>query len=199
MINVNKLSSLCCCGTRATYGDINDTKPTFCSKCRSSDMIDLTHKFCKSNYLENGKNFECVLLANPKYKGYCTHCFANLFPNDPLTFQIRCKTKEIAVRDFINENFKGFTHDKALWIDNCECVHRRRIDHRCLINNTLLCIETDENQHKYYDKMDEYVRYSDLMMIHGGKFIFIRFNPPKVLSARSQSEHITSLFFFEDI
>jgi hypothetical protein len=58
---------------------------------------------------------------------------------------------------------------------------KRRIDHRKLIGNTLLCIETDENQHKSYDKKDEEIRYDDLMMIHGGKFIFIRFNPDKFI------------------
>ena len=101
-----------------------------------------------------------------------------MFPLDPLTFQIRCKTKEIAVRDYINANYQGFHHDKALWIDNCECTHKRRIDHRKLIGDTLLCIETDEFQHRAYKKKEnEKGRYDDLMMIHGGKFIFIRFNP----------------------
>jgi hypothetical protein len=43
----------------------------------------------------------------------------------------------------------------------------------------MLCIETDENQHKYYSKEDEIARYNDLFMSFGGKFIFIRFNPDK--------------------
>lgn len=37
----------------------------------------------------------------------------------------------------------------------------------------------DENQHKRYGKKDEEIRYDDLYMLHGGKFIFIRFNPDK--------------------
>ena len=41
----------------------------------------------------------------------------------------------------------------------------------------MLCIEVDENQHKRYKKKDEEIRYDDLFMLHGGKFIFIRFNP----------------------
>ena len=56
---------------------------------------------------------------------------------------------------------------------------KRRIDHRKLIGNTILAIETDENQHKGYDKMDEELRYDDLQMVHGGKWIYIRFNPDK--------------------
>ena len=51
------------------------------------------------------------------------------------------------VRDRINQEFEGFYHDKPLWTNDCDCTHRRRIDHRKLIGNTLLAIETDENQH----------------------------------------------------
>ncbi|MEB5039823.1 hypothetical protein RXP12_28990, partial [Pseudomonas aeruginosa] len=43
------------------------------------------------------------------------------------------------------------------------------------------CIECDENQHRDRDKKDEEIRYDDLMMIHGGKFIFIRINPDKFI------------------
>ena len=136
-------------------------------------MINVKDERCKA---EN-----CLKKGNKNYKGYCTNCFQNLFPLDPLTFQIRSKTKEIAVRDFINSIFEGFQHDKPLWYNEkpCDCTTKRRIDHRKLINNTLLCIETDENQHKSYSKEDEVARYNDLFMAFGGKFIFIRFNPDK--------------------
>jgi hypothetical protein len=172
--------NLCICKkVRPSFGLTGDKTPTCCQSCKSSVMIDLCNKLCKSNYLEEGKSFDCATLANKKYKGYCTRCYSYHFPNDPLTFQIKSKTKEIAVRDYINLKFEDFYHDKALWIEGCDCTHKRRIDHRKLIGNTLLCIETDEEQHKRYDKDDEEVRYNDLMMIHGGKFIFIRFNPDK--------------------
>ena len=46
----------------------------------------------------------------------------------------------------------------------------------------MLCIETDENQHKRYDEKDEELRYDDLYMLHSGKFIFIRFNPDKYIN-----------------
>ena len=169
----------CFCGkSRAGYG-LENGKATHCQECQTTDMFEVAHLKCKSNYLDEDRKFICTQRENKKYKGYCCNCYAYHFPNDPLTFQIRAKTKEIAVRDYINANFEGFHHDKPLWISECECIHRRRIDHRKLIGNTLLCIETDENQHKYYDKNNEKVRYDDLMMIHGGKFIFIRFNPDK--------------------
>lgn len=68
-------------------------------------------------------------------------------------------------------------HDKPIYTANCDCTHRRRIDHRKLINGTILAIETDEFGHRGYDKHDEEIRYDDLFMIHSGKWIFIRFNP----------------------
>jgi hypothetical protein len=46
-----------------------------------------------------------------------------------------------------------------------------------MIENTLLCIETDEFAHAGYDPKDEEIRYDDIYMVHGGKMIFIRFNP----------------------
>ena len=69
------------------------------------------------------------------------------------------------------------------------CSHRRRIDHRTLIDNTLLCIETDEGQHKRHEENYEEIRYDDLFMIHGGKFIFIRFNPDKYTSASGEIQN----------
>jgi hypothetical protein len=81
------------------------------------------------------------------------------------------------VRNTINKHFEGFIHDKPLYTSHCDCTLRRRIDHYKLIGNTLLCIETDEFAHVGYDQKDEEIRYDDIYMIHGGKMIFIRFNP----------------------
>ena len=119
--------------------------------------------------------------GNRKYKNHCARCYQRNFPLDPLTFQIKCKTKEIAVRDFINANFTGFVHDKPIWTPHCDCTLRRRIDHRCLINNTMICIETDEYQHKSYDQQDEEYRYHDNFMGFSGKWIYIRFNPDRYI------------------
>ena len=111
------------------------------------------------------------------YDGYCATCFKQLFPTDERSKVIYIHTKEIRVRNAINEAFEGFIHDKPLYTGQCNCTHRRRIDHRKLIGATLLCIETDEFRHSGYDPKDEDIRYDDLYMIHSGKWIFIRFNP----------------------
>ena len=144
-------------------------------------MIDVKHKKCKSDH--------CDTIGNKKYKGYCTYCFQHMFPKDPLTFQIRSKTKEIAVRDFINANYDGFQHDIPIQYGGCDCSHRRRVDHRKLYNGIMLAIETDEYQHKYYDKIDEENRYNDLFMAYSGKWIFIRFNPDKYINKDGKNKN----------
>ncbi len=111
------------------------------------------------------------------YDGYCATCFKVIFPNDERSKVIHRHNKEIMVRNIINQHFDGFIHDTPLYTGNCDCTHRRRIDHRKLIGNTILAIETDEFGHRGYDKKDEEIRYDDVFMIHSSKWIFIRFNP----------------------
>ena len=111
------------------------------------------------------------------YDGYCVTCFKRLFPHDERSKIVHEHSKEIRVRNQINEKFEGFIHDKPLYTGQCDCTMRRRIDHRKLIGATLLCIETDEFAHAGYDPKDEEIRYDDLYMVHSGKWVFIRFNP----------------------
>lgn len=178
---INVVNKMCHCEKSYPTFNFENMSPNFCSLCKLDGMINVKDERCKA---EN-----CQIRGNKNYKGYCTNCFQHLFPLDPLTFQIRSKTKEIAVRDFINTKFEGFQHDKPLWYNEtaCDCTTKRRIDHRKLVNGTLLCIETDENQHKSYSKSDEEARYNDLFMAYGGKFIFIRFNPDKYKDENGKS------------
>jgi len=120
--------------------------------------------------------------GSSKYDGYCATCFKRRFPDDERSQHIYAHTKEIMVRNLINENFEGFIHDRPLYTGNCDCTHRRRIDHRKMIGNTILAIETDEFGHRGYDTTDEEIRYDDVYMIHSGKWIFIRFNPDSNVS-----------------
>jgi hypothetical protein len=113
----------------------------------------------------------------PYYDGFCTTCFKRLFPLDPRSTINNKHTKELRVRNAINERFEGFIHDVPIYTGDCDCSHRRRIDHRKLIGNTILAIETDEFAHRGYDEKSEEIRYDDLYMVHSGKWIFIRFNP----------------------
>jgi very-short-patch-repair endonuclease len=53
----------------------------------------------------------------------------------------------------------------------------------------MFVIETDENQHKSYNQMDEEIRYNDLMMVHSGKWIYIRFNPDKFIAKNGKRKN----------
>jgi len=179
---VNVVSKRCICGkAQPTYNEPGETRAICCNQCKTDTMVNVVSKRCKSEL--------CDTHVIRKYKGYCAWCFQHLFPDDPLNFQMRCKTKEIAVRDYINIKFDGFSHDKPLSTGGCDCTMRRRLDHYKLIGNTMLVIETDENQHKSYDKMDEEVRYNDLMMVQSGKWIYIRFNPDKYIATNGKRKN----------
>ena len=130
----------------------------------------------------NCKDWPDSRCGSSKYDGYCATCFKRVFPNDERSKIIYTHTKEIMVRNAINSNFEGFVHDRPLYTGDCDCTHRRRIDHRKLIDNTILAVETDEFGHRGYDQHDEEIRYDDLFMIHSGKWIFIRFNPDDNIS-----------------
>jgi len=119
----------------------------------------------------------CFLVPyNPKYDKHCIDCFVNLHPSDPRSDRkSRLKRRETVVREAIDDMFEGFIHDKAFSTGGC-CPHRREIDHRILINGTVLAVETDENAHVSYNKQNEINRYDDLFMAISTKFVFIRFN-----------------------
>jgi len=102
-------------------------------------------------------------------------------------------TKEMMARLRINAEFEGFIHDVPLFTGNCDCTHRRRIDHRKMIGNTILAVETDEYGHRGYDQTNEEIRYHDLYMIHSGKWIFIRFNPDMNVSKTDIEEKLDNL------
>ncbi len=179
MINIR--AKMCKCGNaQPVFGLKTDRVATCCVNCKNNEMVDILSKKCMGliNYEGNG-DLKCPYdyRAKKKYSYYCTKCFEYNFPHDPRTALIRARTEENIVREYLAENYSNFIHNTALWTDQKDCTCRRRIDFRTLIGNTLLCIEVDENQHKYYDNNDTDKRYNDIMMRHGSKMIFIRFNP----------------------
>ena len=133
----------------------------------------------------------CRQRGNRKLSGFCSHCFVDLFPEDPRALTVRKKSKEIQVMTYVFSKYDGFKHDKPFYVDlegGC-CATKRRIDLRKLINNTMLCIEVDENQHKSYIKQNEEIRYDDLFMDFSGKYIFIRYNPDKFIDKYGKSKN----------
>lgn len=184
---INLKAKLCKCGkSQPVFGLPTDKKPTCCATCKDNGMKDIVSihspsRHCKGTFELQQQGLKCPFdqRGKKKYDYYCTTCFEQNFPQDPRTANIRGRTEEMIVRDFLAKSYpeNTFIHNKPLWTGDADCTCRRRIDFRALYGNTLLCIEVDENQHKDRDQLDEDIRYDDLMMLHGGKFIFIRFNP----------------------
>ena len=147
------------------------------------------YRACKSN--KEPYNTGCKTQGNRKLNGYCSHCFVHLFPDDPKALTVRKKSKELQIMTHIFSKYTGFKNDKPFYVDlegGC-CETKRRIDLRKLITNTMLCIEVDENQHKYYIKEHEHNRYNDLFMDFSGKYIFIRYNPDKYIDKFGKSKN----------
>jgi hypothetical protein len=136
------------CRTRSKIGG------AYCSLHSDANQPELSHTKCRGD--------ECVSKSGSKnFKGYCSNCYIRIFEDDPLTFQTQCKTKEIAINEFIHCYFDGFAHPAPLWFETT------RIDNRICIDNTTLCIEVTENQSDPPPRVDDQ------------KLIFIRFNPGK--------------------
>ena len=160
----------------------HDVIKSRCPDCNGNEICKARHEPYKTS---------CITMGNPRLDNFCSHCFANLFPDDPRVLTIKRKSKELQVVSHILSKYEGFIHDRTFSIDlhgGC-CATKRRIDLRKLINNTLLCIEIDEDQHKTYIKEHEIVRYDDLFMDFSGKYIFIRYNPDKFKDKYGKSKN----------
>ena len=76
------------CKVQPSYNVEGETKALYCATHKLDGMVNVKHNKCLGNFCLGTR-------ANSKYKGYCSSCYQHLFPNDPLTLQIRSKTKEI--------------------------------------------------------------------------------------------------------
>ncbi len=118
-----------------------------------------------------------------KYNNYCAICFIELFPDDPKSKTAHVPSKELKVRLRLDTYFPNrFIYGKQLFIADREkkCTpFNRFIDAQTEFDNCILAIEVDENQHKYYDPMDEELRIMQIYQDAGKNLIFIRFNPDK--------------------
>ena len=181
--DVNLVDKKCKCGSGISPSFCLPGGPknrTNCYKCKTHEHIDSSHALCKGLITDN---IPCPgsYRGNSYYDGYCTECFIRNFPTEERALNVRKKTWELKVRDFLIKTFPNipFIHDKPLFIGpECDCTHKRQIDFRHFIGNTLFAIECDEHQHKskkYED--DKEARYDDLYMAYSGKMLFIRFNP----------------------
>ena len=173
----NKRCAIDGCNKQPFFGDPKTGEATHCCQHGTPlGYVDVLNPRCLSEH--------CSIFVRPGYDGYCADCFRHLFPTDPRTANIRAKTRELTVRDALVAWYGDvFIHNTTMHF-GCDCAHRRSIDFRCLVGNTMIAVEVDEGQHKGRDSEDETIRYDDLFMAgHGGKWIYIRFNPDSYVDA----------------
>ena len=92
----------------------NRAKTDFCIKHKTKSQNKSQEKNIPIEISENSK--KCIIKTCHRNsirlcKNYCANCYFREFPNDPLTFQMLYKTKEQAVKEFINSRFDGFNRD----------------------------------------------------------------------------------------
>ena len=175
---VNKRCAIDGCNKHPKFGDPKTGMATHC--CHHGTplgYVDVLNPRCLSEHCS-------IINVSPGYDGYCTDCFRRVFPTDARTANIRAKTRELTVRDALVAWYgDAFIHNTTMHF-GCDCAHRRSIDFRYLVGNTMIAVEVDEGQHKSRDSEDETIRYDDLFMAgHGGKWIYIRFNPDSYVDA----------------
>ena len=192
----NKIKSQCkdCRGSQICEHNIIRSRCKDCgggSVCEHNKVRSQCGECGGSRICKSKDTIGCRTISNRKLNGYCSHCFVNIFPEDPRALTVRKKFKELQVMTHIFSKYSGFKNDKPFYVDlegGC-CETKRRVDLRKLIDNTMLCIEVDENQHKYYIKQNEIARYNDLFMDFSGKYIFIRYNPDKFTDKYGKSKN----------
>ncbi len=169
----------------------HDIRKEYCEECGGSQLCK--HKLCRRTCyqcnpesthfcIRRYKNgIRCPKSKMKKYRNHCTTCFVELFPDDPLTKTAYIANKELNVLRYLTETFPDvFIHNHRLLItdrDNTCTQHNRRIDFQTAIGKYVFCIEVDENQHKWYNPIDEEKRIMQIYENADRKMVFIRFNP----------------------
>ena len=170
MINVIVKKCINCNKKRAIF-NLENKKPLYCFDCKIKDMINLVEKRCITEFCDTQAKIT-------KYKGYCLRCFMYNFPDEPIARNY--KTKEYSVVEFIKENFEKYDFIYNKRIQNG--ISKRMPDLCLNLENQVLIIEVDENQHEKYDCSCENKRLMELSLdVEHKPIVFIRFNPDSYL------------------
>jgi hypothetical protein len=94
------------CGGSSIY--THDRQRARCPECNGRP----TRSVCKAHT-------RCGHRGNPTYDKYCTHCFSNLFKDDPRVQDIHKKSKETKWANAILTEIPldGWMWDKSLYVD----------------------------------------------------------------------------------
>ena len=168
MIDIkNKRCNFLECIKRPCFNYDNETKGKYCFEHKLEGMIDIENikKICKT-YL-------CITRSSKKYDDYCLRCYMYTFPDKPISRNY--KTKEFAVVGYVKQKYSEYNwiSDKII-SGGCS---RRRPDLLLELEEQIIIIEIDENQHIDYDCSCENKRIMELSQdVCHKSIIFIRFN-----------------------
>jgi hypothetical protein len=176
MINIK--TKLCICGKYPAFNFEGITPPICCIDCKDDKMVDVKSIRCHSDFCNT------IVGARTKYKGYCTYCFINLFPEEEITRNY--KTKEQTVVNFVRDNFKDYSWKADKRIDGGSSL--RRPDLFLNLENQIIIVEVDENQHKLYEDICENKRIMEISKdVNHKPIVFIRFNPDKYIDKNNKN------------
>ena len=162
------------CNIIATYNYQDKNNGIYCKEHKLDNMIDIKHKKCK--------NTDCNIRANKKYKDYCFNCFIIIFPEHNIIRNYLIK--ENLVIQFIKNNFiENFVFNKQIQ----KCNLKYRPDCFLKLNNYIIIIEIDENQHKHNNYNDIY-RNNNIYNQLNIPLIVIRFNPDSYINNQGKKK-----------
>jgi hypothetical protein len=150
------------CRKKAVYG-FDYAKPLFCSTHRDKDSKNV-RLIPLPNFIKEEEEDSKILAksckscegkkGSSKYKGLCTSCYVNAYPQDPLSLQTLYKSKSKIIQQFIDSKFDGFSHLSS--------------SSKITINKVLINVSYDDECFK-----------TNALQTNALPTIFIKFNPNK--------------------
>lgn len=162
------------CDKQASYGFLHDNLRIKCGTHKTDNMINLKAKNinCLDSYCIN--NFvRCDKYCSIKCK--LSNTSSNDITHDDLN---KVSIKEYLLFRFLQQNFTSF---KIYWDKQIKGTSYRP-DFRINFGTFQILIENDENQHKYYNKIDEIERLDEIYKCLNIPLYIIRFNPDKYIN-----------------
>ncbi len=126
------------------------------------------------------------MVQNKHNKGYCLHCYVNIFPNEPKSRNY--KLKENLVKEDINDRIKSnYPHLNIIYDKSIDGgCSARRPDQMIDCYTHVVFGEVDEEQHSAPEYSCENKRMMTLMRDVGLRpVVFIRFNPDSYVDSNN--------------
>lgn len=142
----------------------------YCTEHMKNDMKVLREDVCKTLYCEK------IIKPNSN-NGYCSYCFINIFPEEAKNSRMK-NSKELHIIQYIMKQIpdKNFVFNKK--------INNSRPDIILKLENQIIIIEIDEEQHKDYNQICEKKRVNELFCdLQYKNIILIRFNPDKYIDS----------------